>query len=282
VPFLQRITLATCAKLPELTPSDRVLAGALAGRGVDVEARPWDAIEPDGGAVCMRSTWDYHTRVPSFRRWIDRLAEAGVAVFNPVPTLLWNLDKRYLRRLAAGGIAVPETHWIDPGFDELDLPGRLGAARWERAVLKPRVSASARGTRLVTPHTSVDASDLAIRRDSGALLQAFVPEVQTRGEHSLVYVAGTFTHAVLKRAASGEFRVQHEFGGRLERVAAEPDLVEFGARALRAAAMPWIYARVDLVRTADGPVLMELELIEPDLFFTHAPEAAERMAAAIA
>jgi glutathione synthase/RimK-type ligase-like ATP-grasp enzyme len=149
----------------------------------------------------------------------------------------------------------------------------------DRAVLKPRVSATAFGTHVVTPGREVGDGDWAPLERSGCLVQSFVPEIESGGEVSLVYLDGHFSHAVLKRPKAGDFRVQKDFGGSLEPTTATEELVAFGGRVLAAAARPWIYARVDLVGTDAGPVLMELELIEPDLFLT--PPAAERLAAAL-
>ncbi len=114
---------------------------------------------------------------------------------------------------------------------------------------------------------------------SGGLVQAFVPEVETLGEISLIYLGGGFSHAMLKRPAAGDFRVQTDFGGTLEPVVPRPGLQAFGDRVLASVTLPWLYARVDLIDSAAGPVLMELELIEPDLFLT--PAAAGQMAGAL-
>ena len=110
-------------------------------------------------------------------------------------------------------------------------------------------------------------------------MQAFVPEVESRGEISLVYLDGTFSHAVRKRPASGDFRVQRDFGGSLEAMTPSEPVLAFGDGVLAAVTRPWLYARVDLVEAGGGPVLMELELIEPDLFLT--PAGAARLAAAL-
>ena len=148
-----------------------------------------------------------------------------------------------------------------------------------RAVLKPRVSATAFGTyRLEAGHV-LGEEEWAPLEASGGLVQAFVPEVETLGEISLIYLGGAFSHAVLKRPAVGDFRVQTDFGGSLQPVAPRAAVRSFGDRVLTAVTRPWLYARVDLIDAAAGPVLMELELIEPDLFLT--PAAAARLATAL-
>jgi len=276
-----RIALATCRSKPGLTPGDSLLASALGRRGATVVAAPWDALSPageDSGVVCLRSTWDYHLRWPEFRTWITGFAGRKGRLWNPAETVLWNADKIYLRDLEQGGIALPRTRWFGPG-ERPNCDGVLREWGLARAVLKPRVSATAFGTHLVSAGRSLRQEKWAPLEASGCLLQAFVPEIQSRGEISLVYLDRDFSHAVRKRPATGDFRVQTDFGGRLEGETAPAGVRAFGDAVLAAAARPWLYARVDLVETDGGPVLMELELIEPDLFLD--PVSAERLAAAL-
>jgi glutathione synthase/RimK-type ligase-like ATP-grasp enzyme len=277
------VLLATCRHRPELSPSDELLAAALRERGVAVAAAPWDSIVPGevgGTIVCLRSTWDYHRRSGEFRAWITALSTHGIAVVNPAETVVWNMDKEYLRWLEARGIAIPETRWIAPG-DPVDPPALLQSAGWERAVLKPRISATAHGTHLITADTPLHDAEREALSGTGALLQSFVPEIQSAGETSLIYIDGDFSHAVSKRPSAGDFRVQHEFGGTAHAVDAPEALRHFGRRVLATVPFPWTYARVDVVHAARGPLLMELELIEPDLFFTPGGDGARRLAAAL-
>ncbi|MGH7578896.1 MAG: ATP-grasp domain-containing protein [Gemmatimonadales bacterium] len=275
------IVLATCRLKPSLTPGDTHLASALARAGATVTATPWDAVSSTAEeirVVCLRSTWDYHLRWNEFRTWIAGFGGRNGRLWNPAETVLWNADKIYLRELEEAGIALPRTRWFEPG-ERPDCDGMLREWRLARAVLKPRVSATAFGTHLISAEHDLRGEDWAELEASGCLLQAFVAEIESRGEISLVYLDGDFSHAVRKRPASGDFRVQTDFGGRLERERAASGVRAFGDAVLAAAARPWLYARVDLVETDHGPVLMELELIEPDLFLDAA--AAERLASAL-
>lgn len=277
------VIFATCRHKPALTPSDELVAACLRSKGVSVTAAPWDSLAPAhlGVAnVCVRSTWDYHTRVDEFRDWIRTLGEHRVTVINPVETLLWNMDKEYLGWLEGHGAAIPETRWIAPG-SSIDVRALLREAGWERAVLKPRVSATAYGTHLVDAGTVLDDEQRRALGQSGALLQAFVPEIQSGGEMSLVFIDGEFSHAVIKRPSSGDFRVQHEFGGTAVPATASGALRDFGSRVLADIPVPWTYARVDVVAARSGLVLMELELIEPDLFFAPGNDGARRLADAL-
>jgi len=245
---------------------------------------PWTEIDPyavvDAPPVVLRSTWDYH-RVPTmFRAWLQSLDDSGRAVWNAAATTSRNIDKIYLKQLHETGIPVPETRWLDV-VEPAALGTALAETGWTQAVLKPRVAATAYGTHLVHSDTSWADLDLAPARASGALLQEFVPEIAARGEVSLVYIDGTCTHAVGKHARTGDFRVQKDFGGSVDRIEPSPAARAFADRVMAAAGGGTLYARVDLVETARGPLLMELELIEPELYFLLAPEAADRMARAI-
>lgn len=273
------IVLATYRAGAEPTPSDRLVAAALEERGLPVQSAPWDSIRPEdypGALVCLRSTWDYHLRPAEFREWVGSFGRTRATLWNPPATVLWNLDKAYLQDLEQSGIPIPPTRWLRAG-NRVDLGVLFGATGWPLAVLKPRVSASAHGTILVGPDSVLTPEDQARLSASGALLQQFVPQIQTRGEVSLMFLDGEYSHAASKEVAAGEFRVQPHLGGVARRVEATAALRAFGARVL-AAVPEWRYARVDVVEADRGPLLMEVELIEPELFFTLAPEAAHRFA----
>jgi glutathione synthase/RimK-type ligase-like ATP-grasp enzyme len=276
-----RIVLATCRSKPALTASDALLAAELERAGATVVAAPWDTITPAGEypvTVCLRSTWDYHRRWTEFRAWVAGFDDRHAGLWNPAETVLWNADKLYLRDLGAAGIALPRTQWFEPG-ERPEVEAILRHWNLARAVLKPRISATAFGTYRISAGRSLSHEEWKPLETSGGLIQAFVPEVESQGEISLVYVDGGFGHAVRKRPAGGDFRVQRDFGGTVEGVAPSIAVRDFGDAVLAAVSRPWLYARVDLVETARGPVLMELELIEPDLFLT--PAAAARLAAAL-
>lgn len=275
------LVFATCDHQPLTTPDDQVLADALAARGVAVTPIPWTEINPfadfDAPPILLRSTWDYH-RVPTmFSSWLAALETSGRAMWNPPGIARGNVDKIYLKDLEAAGISIPKTKWVDSA-DPASLEHVLGALGWDRAVLKPRIAATAYGTFVVERGTPIASDDLAPARASGALLQELIPEVVERGEVSLIYMGGAFSHAVLKRARSGEFRVQKDFGGHVEVTTPSQDVLAFAGRVMTTVPPSCLYARVDLVETSRGPLLMELELIEPELYFLLAPEAANRMA----
>lgn len=277
------IVFATCSDQPFITADDQPLADALSALGYQVEPEPWTDIDPNPHLatepVVLRSTWDYH-RVPTmFAAWLDAMADAGRPLLNPAAVARANIDKIYLQGLERAGIAMPATRWIDQP-DAATLAAILHEEGWAQAALKPRIGATAHGTFLISSDSLPSEDDLALARTSGALVQEFIPEIRD-GEVSLVYAGGAFSHAVVKRAKDGDFRVQKDFGGTVEPLMPSAGLLEFGEAVMAQVPASCAYARVDLVETAQGPLLMELELIEPELYFSIVPGSAERMARAI-
>ena len=282
---MTRIALATYAKLPTLNDDDRLLVPALAALGVTAVPAVWDSPDvcwDEFQGVLIRSCWDYHLRPLEFLDWIARLERAGVTVWNAGAVLRWNHHKRYLRDLAARGVAIVPTRWLERG-GPVDLPALLGEAGWRDAVVKPAVSASAAGTwRISTETAPTDQVRLDAQLRAGdVMVQPWMREVCDAGEWSLLFFARRFSHAVLKRPAPGDYRVQWEFGGVAVSAAAARHVIADAERVMAAAPGDPLYARVDGVERDGRLVLMELELIEPHLFLGWDAPAAGRLARAI-
>lgn len=280
-----RVALVTCANLPQLTPDDRLLADALRDRGVDPVPAVWDEPATDWRSfhrVVLRSPWDYHLRPREFAAWLDAREGDGVRMVNPAPLVRWNVHKSYLSELARAGVPVLETVGLPRGRASA-LAALMDARGWADVVVKPAVSASAHRTFRVSraDAASLEESLDAILRDGDALVQPLAPEVLEQGEWSIVFLGGRFSHAVLKRGAAGEFRVQEEFGGRAETRDPGGALLPQAEAALQAAPGPTAYARVDGIERDGRFVLMELELVEPVLYLGRDPEAPGRLADAI-
>lgn len=276
------VALVTCAEYPDLCDDDRLLIPAFERRGCRAEPVLWDDQARRWGdydAVVPRSTWDYHRRLPEFLGWLDRLERESVPVWNRMPTLRWNTNKRYLRDLEAAGIPVTPTVWVAKG-SAVTLRELMQSVGSDALVVKPAVSASAfetwRTDRSRVAEDEARFSRMVAHRD--LMVQPFLPVFETDGEISHVFLDGAFSHAVRKRPRRGDFRVQEEHGGTPERTEASTDLVRQAARALAAAPEPTLYARVDGVVINGGLVVTELELVEPRLYFGWEPGAADRFA----
>lgn len=274
-----RIAIATCAAYPELKGDDELLREALRQRGCDAGLVVWDEDTIDWGAfdLCLvRSTWDYHDKYEQFLAWTRRVG-AATALRNPTDLIVWNSDKRYLRELAEAGVPTVPTLWVERGAD-FDLAGELAARGWEEAVVKPVVDLGAKNLHRVRTGEAGNALAQVLTRQE-AMVQPFLPSLQAEGELSLIYVEGNFSHAVRKRPAEGDFRVQSIWGGTVATAKTESAHIEVAEQALSQLDETPLYARVDLVADLDGnPALIELELIEPNLYLGTDPTAADRLA----
>lgn len=279
-----RIALVTCGSLRELNDDDRPLLAELWNLGLEAEPAVWDDPGVEWGgfdAAVIRSAWDYHLTPAAFAAWLDRLEALGVAVWNPPAVLRANADKSYLMELEAAGVGVVPTVRVEPG-GRADLDEILSARGWDEAVVKPAVSAGAfRTSRVKRGREGGQAALEHVLSHSAAMVQPFLPEIETEGEWSFVFIGGLFSHAVLKSPRPGDFRVQEEHGGRTARREPPPGLLIQARDAAIAGPRPWLYARVDGVRRGGDLLVVEVELIEPCLFLSYAPGAARRLAEAI-
>jgi glutathione synthase/RimK-type ligase-like ATP-grasp enzyme len=278
---IARVGFVTSSELRSLTPDDRSLTPVLAIRGIEVVPVVWtEPLPPALDALVLRSTWDYHLRLPEFLAWVDAVEASAIALLNPPPTIRWNVDKKYLLEVEARGVAIVPTRHV-ARESGTELPVLLREAGWSAVVVKPSVSGGAFGT-WRSGKTAADAARFAGQLETmDCLVQPFVPELVSEGEWSLLFFRGRYSHAVLKRADRGDFRVQEEFGGTFAAAEASPAVVTAAARALEAAGQETLYARVDGVVRNGRFELMELELVEPTLFFGTSPGSAGRFADAL-
>jgi hypothetical protein len=273
-----RIALATCDQFPELYDDDRPLVSALAARGIEAAPRVWNdpaVAWDDYPLVVCRSPWDYHRHAPAFLAWIDRVA-AKSAMVNAPAILKWNAHKGYLRDLEARGVAMVPTAWCPLG-EPADLVAILEQRGWRDAVVKPAVSAGANDTlrvRVEEPSRIQQGAALlaSLVRRGDALVQPYLATVEGHGERSLLHFDGVFSHAVRKHALLAPGAVDPLAQGEgVPRVDASDAELAFASRVLAAAAdatgVAPAYARVDVAPAPDGgPLLMELEVLEPCLF----------------
>jgi glutathione synthase/RimK-type ligase-like ATP-grasp enzyme len=270
------VTLVTHAALPEGAADDQHLAAALRDEGLGVRLAVWNDPSVDWHAsklAVVRSTWDYHREPQAWALW---LAEAGTRtrLLNPPALLAWNTDKRYLRDLQAAGVACVPTWFVEHGATPM-LP-RHGINDW---IVKPAIGASARAVRRFAAEEFARHGleyARALATEGAVLLQPYLKEVETVLERSLVFIAGEWSHAFTKPAFSTDA------AGRTAVQPYTPSVAELRSAqtALAAVPTPTLYARIDLVPTQDGPLLMELELIEPDLALRLHPLAAASLASA--
>lgn len=278
------IALATCRLLPEPDPDEELTLAALRAAGLHAEALAWDDPDADfsrARVTVLRATWNYPDDPPRFLSWVERTA-AVTELWNPFACVRWNLHKGYLLELERAGVPVVPTRLVRRG-EATALAEILADRGWSDAVIKPAVSNASRLTVRSGPETLDDGEahlrGLAARDD--VLIQPYVASVEGYGERSLVWVDGEITHAVRK---SPRLVRQHEaVTGPLPVSAAEAAVARAALAVALAVGAPLLYARIDLAPGPDGtPQVMELELIEPSLFFPFSPAALDRFVRAVA
>ena len=281
MPSSPRVALATCSLFPDLDVDDQLLIPALAALAVDSVAMLWDEPSTDWGAfdlVLVRSTWDYVGRRDEYLTW----ARAVPRLANPAPVLEWSTDKRYLDDLRGAGLPIVPTLFLEPGdrFPELEA----------EVVVKPTESGGSRDTQRHNAKSEKDAVALVHRiHASGrtAMVQPYLAEVESgRGETALIYLSGSFSHAIHKGPLLLPGVVSNELFAQESIQPREPTGAE---RRVSDATVAWLsqrfgtltYARIDLLPAFGGHLILEVELAEPSLFLTHHPQAPARLAAAV-
>ena len=255
------------------------LAEPLRSAGLPLDTRPWT--EPGelagAGVVSPLLVWGYHHHEARWFEQVARWERQGVRLRNPASVLRWNADKRYLGRLAERGAPVAPTRYVDAVTREA-LHEAEHEFAVDRLVLKPQVSAGAHQTIVWEP-----GEPLAGGPEGAAMIQPYLPSIEDEGEVSLLYFDGAFSHAVRKTPRAGDFRVQPEYQGVITTHRPVDDERAAAEAVLAAVDEPLLYARVDLVRDLSGrPALIELELIEPDLYLEHAADNGAMFAQAMA
>lgn len=241
----------------------------------DVKVEVWN--DPsvnwsDYNYLIFRTVWDYYNFPKEFSAWLDSLENQHIKTLNPLAIVKRNQHKFYLRDLQNAGIDIIPTVFI-PKNTGLNL-SFLAENNWQKAVIKPAISAGSYATTLFSIAESakieVEYAEIAVERD--LLVQPFMPEIQTMGEISILFFNGQFSHAVLKKPKDEDFRVQSQFGGQYHIYEADASMIETAAHIVKTFGENLLYARVDGVLSNGKFLLMELELIEPDLYFNHFPE----------
>jgi glutathione synthase/RimK-type ligase-like ATP-grasp enzyme len=285
-PAARRLAVAASKYYPGIHPDDAHLMQCLREMGLEPTAASWNDPEVDWAgfdAILIRTTWDYFQHYAQFLTWLAHIESLGVPTINPVPLLRWNSDKRYLLQLPAHAVDVIPTQVARAA----DLGAALSSMQGAHVVIKPTVSGTAWHTvRGIVGTAALNAAISDLPRQMDYLIQPFMQEIEHEGELSVLFFGGTFSHAVRKRPAANDYRVQSEFGGSVEVITPAADVIAAAHRALTAVAnlgyQGGSYARIDGVMSAGRFLIMEVEMIEPALYFEGNKEAARRFAKVIA
>ena len=259
------------------------LADALAGEGIETVPSPWtDHVEDASGLadfplVLPVVAWGYHR---DHGRWLKACATwaaADLPVANPPSVLAWNSDKTYLGRLADRGVPIAPTVWTEAVTDD-QIAAVFAETGADQLIVKPTVSGGAWRTLRLSPGQALDDPPAG-----PAMIQPYLPQIESEGETSLLVFGGRLSHVVNKRPVDGDFRIQVQFGGLYASLPAPPPgALEAAERVLAAIDEDLLYARIDMIPDgAGGWLLMEAELIEPDFYLAHDPRRGAGFAQAV-
>jgi glutathione synthase/RimK-type ligase-like ATP-grasp enzyme len=275
-----RIAVATALDIAYPDPEAPPVVEALRARGVDAALLAWDADAPwgDYDLVLVRSPWDYFDRLDHFLGWTEAVGTV-TRIVNPPSVIRWNSHKGYLAQMGQQGVPVLPTLMIDRGAP--DSVDQLMGCGWGDVVIKPAVDGGARETLRARSGSAEAATHTARLAAAGdVVVQPYAAQIEA-GETSLLFFGGEFSHAVRKVPAPGDYRVQEHHGGTEHPHEPSARELETARQAMAHAPGRLTYARVDLVDVEGVPTLMELEVIEPDLFLRVDDAAMGRFVAAV-
>ena len=260
---------------------DSLVQDELEKLGVSCKRVAWDQnFSPSGFRFAIfRTTWNYFEEINNFMSFLSA-CKNSISLINSLDLILWNLDKRYLILLKKLGVNIPETHIVNrgSGIDLLDVVNKCG---WKDVVIKPCVSAAAWNTHYIKHRELRGSTALfsSLSKNHDMMIQSFQKNILSMGELSFMIIGGEFSHAVLKRAKAGDFRVQDDFGGTVDVYNPKKSEINFALNVVNALPSRPAYARVDVVFDNNGKIaLSELELIEPEMWFRFRPQAAKSLA----
>ncbi len=273
-----RIAVVTSENAAKLSNDDPILLAAIERAGHEAMHWCWDDPQVDWSSIdvaLIRSTWDYFERPDEFRVWIASV-ESQTTLRNPPAMLKWNFDKRYLGELANSGVPVVPTEYVGNAEEVQDALERVWQAG-HSAILKPVISGGSWGLQHLHQDDLVELN----AEQAPWMVQPFVPEIQSEGELAVIILGGEVHHGIRKVPQRGDFRVQAEFGGINTVEAPSEEARALAHQALAACPGQSLYARVDMVSRGGQLEIMEVELMEPELFLVLVPSAAARLVACL-
>ena len=289
------ITLLTCRayyKPDNVTPyiqnillEQELLKSAFEAQGLKVDITYWDNPTyewQETKSVLFRTIWDYFERFDEFWEWLEQV-KTKTRLINSYELIKWNIDKHYLKDMSSWGIETVPTYFADKGCN-MKLHEIAKRNQWKDLVIKPAISASAFKTYKILAN-EIQANEKlfnSLVQERNMLVQPYFETITQLGEASLMVFDGKFTHAILKKAQPGDFRVQDDFGGTVHNYIPTKAEINFAEKVFETCKTKPVYGRVDIVWDNDKNFyLSELEIIEPELWIRNYPKCAERIAVAV-
>jgi hypothetical protein len=279
---MRRCCFLSMDDLGHYVADDELAVAPLTRLGWHVDTISWRDERVDWNdyeAVVIRTPWDYQRDPNAFLKVLETIDSSSARLENSLDIVRWNLKKTYLRELEEKGVNIVPTIWKGKGIIASDVRGWLEHFGTDEVVIKPVVSATAEFTYRIRAFQP-ELTEVFAEREY--MVQSFMPDIVTEGEFSLFYFAGAYSHTILKTPKQRDFRVQEEHGGIIRAVEASIKLTFMAEHILRFIPSKPLYARIDLVRDGrDSFALMELELIEPALYFRMDTQSPARFAKAL-
>ncbi len=274
--------LKTNTYISNVLREDELVINALKEKNLSVVKKDWNDSIFDWEttrSILFRSTWDYFDKFELFKKWFNKTKNKCLMI-NSTETIEWNIDKHYLLDLQEHQIPIPNSEFIKRG-SSIDLSLLMQKKNWNEIVVKPTISGAAKNTYRLKEEEIIQFGPtwekLIYKEDF--IVQEFQNNVITEGEVAMIVIGGKFTHAVLKKAKEGDFRVQDDFGGSIAIYNPSEEMVKLAEKCTRILTPIPSYARVDIIRDNLGELAVsELELIEPELWFRLNPNAAQKLA----
>jgi glutathione synthase/RimK-type ligase-like ATP-grasp enzyme len=265
-----KIALLTCQKLPNLLEADQLLIPELAKHTIEAKAVIWDDKTinwQDFDLLIFRNTWDYYEKQVAFDTWLNKIEKLGIRTLNSLSIINQNKHKFYLRELQKQGFTILPTVFINK-IENLNL-SEIIPNHWQKAVIKPAYSAGSYQTSVfeISEIQKINQEYQPIAAEKELLLQQFMPEIQSLGETSFIFFNKKYSHAVNKKPVEGEFRIQSQFGGIYTLANPKQDVIDIAQNIVNTFSEDLLYARVDGIIIENELHLMEIECIEPDLYF---------------
>lgn len=280
----KRCAFLTMADMSGFVSYDSLTYAPLQKLGWTVEEVAWSSVGvqwKNFDAVVIRSTWDYQKQPEAFLNVLEVIEIHGVPLFNSLEYCRWNMNKKYLGDLERRGVRILPTLWCETMVGN-EIRHWCEKFSTDRVVVKPNIGANADDTFVLTPgDQQLNSQACEVFCTKPFMVQPFVDSIQTRGEYSLFYFGGQYSHAINKLPKSGDFRVQEEHGGIITAIDADDYLKIPGQFVIDQLGQPLLYARVDFVDWEGAPALMEVELIEPSLYFAFDEASPRRFAEAL-
>ncbi|MEJ6583928.1 MAG: hypothetical protein QNL61_06375 [Crocinitomicaceae bacterium] len=275
----------TTPYIQNVLDEDNALLLALERKGLQVIRTYWDNPYYDWSStkyVIFRTTWDYFDRFEEFSIWLEKVNKVTTLI-NTKSLIYWNIDKHYLQDLEKLGVRIPPTVFIEQN-EIRSLTEVVSTTSWNEFILKPAISGAARHTYKINRENlpTYESQFSELIANESMLIQEYQKQITTKGEVAFMIFGGKFSHAILKTAKPGDFRVQDDFGGTVEFYLPNKDEIQFAETIVSKLQPVPVYARVDVIWDNENQLCIgEVELIEPELWFRMSSTAADKCADAI-